>query len=271
VDYRYLDAFLATARRLNFTQAAGDLGVTQAAVSRQIRLLEESLDLQLFVRSPKRVVLTPEGRRLLIEAERLDGWIRTDLKGGVPTLRIAVLQGILENWLPRVIDRHFKSESVNFHIRTGSQEAIDAAVESGEVDLGINSHRFEGETLTSFRLFRERIGVVSKKPVDLDRLADYPWVTLDPNSYLVPLAGKRSRRILQVESINAALSLVASGAGITMLPLHLIARPEAFRVYPVERFGTEFIWATTFNYSKTPDYLKAFVQALRKESEVAQN
>jgi len=56
--------FDAAARRQNFTQAAAELGMTQAAVSYQIRLLEERLGVPLFVRAKGRVSLTEAGRRI---------------------------------------------------------------------------------------------------------------------------------------------------------------------------------------------------------------
>ena len=56
--------FDAAARHENFTQAAAELGMTQAAVSYQIRLLEERLGLSLFTRAKGRVSLTDAGRRI---------------------------------------------------------------------------------------------------------------------------------------------------------------------------------------------------------------
>ena len=54
----------AAARHQNFTQAAGELGMTQAAVSYQIRILEERLGAPLFARIKGRVQLTDAGRRV---------------------------------------------------------------------------------------------------------------------------------------------------------------------------------------------------------------
>ena len=54
--------FDAAARHMSFTLAADELNITQAAVSRQIRLLEEDLGIRLFVRAHRNVELTPEGR-----------------------------------------------------------------------------------------------------------------------------------------------------------------------------------------------------------------
>ncbi|MEM7223730.1 MAG: LysR substrate-binding domain-containing protein [Pseudomonadota bacterium] len=58
-----LPAFEASARLRSFTQAAAELYVTQAAVSRQIRVLEENLGVRLFERSHRRITLTEEGQR----------------------------------------------------------------------------------------------------------------------------------------------------------------------------------------------------------------
>lgn len=60
-----LRAFEATARHLSFTRAGEELGLTQAAVSYQIRLLEEQLGRALFARKPRRIELTAAGAKLL--------------------------------------------------------------------------------------------------------------------------------------------------------------------------------------------------------------
>lgn len=58
-------AFEAAARLANFTRAASELNVTQAAVSKQIKALEGFLGVRLFVRANRGIVLTPQGKRLL--------------------------------------------------------------------------------------------------------------------------------------------------------------------------------------------------------------
>ncbi|HEM8170440.1 TPA: LysR family transcriptional regulator [Providencia stuartii] len=60
-----LRAFEASARHLSFTRAGLELNVTQAAVSQQVRLLEEQLGLELFIRLPRGLALTDEGLALL--------------------------------------------------------------------------------------------------------------------------------------------------------------------------------------------------------------
>ncbi|RTR07001.1 LysR substrate-binding domain-containing protein [Halomonas nitroreducens] len=61
----WLQAFEAAARTLSFTAAGHELGVTQAAISQRIRLLEDRLGQKLFVRHPRSLSLTPAGRAWL--------------------------------------------------------------------------------------------------------------------------------------------------------------------------------------------------------------
>ncbi len=60
-----LRAFEAAARHLSFTHAADELNVTQAAVSHQVKLLEERLGVALFKRLPRGLMITAEGEALL--------------------------------------------------------------------------------------------------------------------------------------------------------------------------------------------------------------
>lgn len=72
LDYRYLKAFMVTSKHLNFSKAAEELGIAQSAVSRQIKLLEESVEEQLIIRSSKKVLLTEKGLALLTELNNFE-------------------------------------------------------------------------------------------------------------------------------------------------------------------------------------------------------
>ena len=71
MDTRQLAAFCAVVERRSFSQAAEQLGVTQPAVSLQIRSLEKRLGAQLLDRSGRRVEPTEAGSRLYRSAQRL--------------------------------------------------------------------------------------------------------------------------------------------------------------------------------------------------------
>ena len=99
--------FDAAARHENFTAAAAELGMTQAAVSYQIRLLEERLGLSLFARSKGRVSLTEAGRRLgpLVGSafDTLDDAFSGLLADDSGILSISAAQSFASEWLaPRL-------------------------------------------------------------------------------------------------------------------------------------------------------------------------
>src|SRR4051812_50202187 len=86
MDTRQLAAFVAVVERRSFSHAAEQLGVTQPAVSLQIRSLEKRLGLQLVDRSGRRVEPTEAGRRLYRGAQRLlalEGALLARAGGGV--------------------------------------------------------------------------------------------------------------------------------------------------------------------------------------------
>ena len=89
-----LRAFEAGARHLSFTKAAEELFVTQAAVSHQVKLLEQNLGVQLFRRMTRKLALTAEGRRLI-------GWVTVwadSQRAGMATIPIFFLIGMILLW-----------------------------------------------------------------------------------------------------------------------------------------------------------------------------
>lgn len=125
-----LRVFEAVATRLSFADAAEALHVTPAAVSMQIRTLEEYLQVPLFRRSGRKVELTAEGeellpgiRRGLDELEAALNQLRKDRKGG--QLNISMLASYLQKWLlPRLPDLRAKHPDIELRIHT-AREPVD--------------------------------------------------------------------------------------------------------------------------------------------------
>lgn len=87
-----LATFEAAARLSSFTNAAAELGVTQAAVSRQIKLLEDDLNIRLFVRANRRVVLTAEGAALATNVSNAFG----SMAEMIETIRQPVAENVVQ-------------------------------------------------------------------------------------------------------------------------------------------------------------------------------
>lgn len=176
-----LVAFEASARLGSFTRAAEELNLTQGAISRQIKLLEDQLGITLFERVRQRIIITEAGAYYAAEIRQtLDRFAAATAQaisfrtaGGI--LRLGLLPTFGTKWLiPRLPDffgRH-RGVTINFssHIRQVDfqRDFLDAAVHFGEAEWpGVVLHRLFGEELipvASPKLIkREKI----KKPEDL--------------------------------------------------------------------------------------------------------
>lgn len=176
-------AFEAAARLGSFTRAADELGMTQAAVSYQIKLLEERLGTPLFLRLPRKVVLTEAGRRLSAAVtEAFDALhaafaaLHDETEG---VLTITVLHAFASNWLaPRL--GGFQIAHPELAVRLDvSSHFVDFTRD--EVDVGIRSGAGPWPGLEAHRLFAVRFTPVCSpdllqrhggvgKPADLLRL-----------------------------------------------------------------------------------------------------
>jgi len=125
-----LRVFEAVATRLSFAAAADALNVTPAAVSMQIRTLEDYLQVPLFRRSGRKVELTPEGEHLLPGIQRgLDelesalNLLKQDRRGG--SVNVSMLASYLQKWLlPRLPDLRARHPDVELRIHT-AREQVD--------------------------------------------------------------------------------------------------------------------------------------------------
>lgn len=125
-----LRAFEATARRGSFTLAAADLHVTQAAVSRSVKALEEQLGFALFERQANRLGLTAEGRALLPDLTRAFEGIASAVERArqarvTPVLTVGAGPTFAMRWLiPRLARFHERHPDVEVHTTTAGPTAL---------------------------------------------------------------------------------------------------------------------------------------------------
>jgi LysR family glycine cleavage system transcriptional activator len=146
-------AFEAAARLGSFTRAADELGMTQAAVSYQIKLLEERVGAPLFLRQPRQVVLTETGRRLSAAVTDAFDALRAafaDLhEAGNAVLTISATHAFASNWLaPRLGTFQLAHPdlavrlSVSDHLTDFAREEVDVAIRHGRGPWpGLAMHR----------------------------------------------------------------------------------------------------------------------------------
>jgi LysR family cys regulon transcriptional activator len=184
-------------RGLNLSQAAEALHTSQPGVSKQIRLLEEELGVDILVRHGKRVIeVTEPGRmilavveRILHDADNLKQVAREFGSQGSGSLVIATTHTQARYALPPVVSRFMQRyPKVRLSLREGSPQHIAEFVRSGDADLAITTEAaelYEGLTLLPCHQWNRcvmtplRHPLLREKSLTLEAVARYPIVTYD--------------------------------------------------------------------------------------------
>ncbi|HEY7863037.1 MAG TPA: LysR family transcriptional regulator, partial [Thermoanaerobaculia bacterium] len=143
LEVRHLRMIAAIAASGGVTQAAGDLHLTQSAVSHQLRGIEERLGTPLFLRLGKRMVLTAAGervlataRRVLEEIESTEDDVRRLGEGETGFLRVCTQCNTGYHWLPPLLAAfHARHAGVEVQIQVDATNRPIEALLGGEIDL----------------------------------------------------------------------------------------------------------------------------------------
>jgi DNA-binding transcriptional LysR family regulator len=243
MDTRQLAAFCAVVERKSFSQAAERLGVTQPAVSLQIRSLEQRLGRQLLDRSGRRVEPTEAGLRLYASAQRLLQAeeqlleeLEADDEGSVGgALELGASTGPGGSVVP-VLLCEFQELHPDVHVRltVSDTQNVVAQVADRELELGIvgAGRRHRGVTFEPF--FSDEVVLVvpaahrfAGKTVTLEQLREEPLIVMQEGAGVRQViedelrkAGKRLRDLdvrLELGLQESVRSAVLAGHGVTFI------------------------------------------------------
>ncbi|MFA5490094.1 MAG: LysR family transcriptional regulator [Candidimonas sp.] len=239
MNLRPLKTFLAVARFGSFAAASQNIGLTLAAISIQMKSLEEQMKVALFDRSARKVVLTRAGRLLVPRATellRLYENIAQNLDerqlGG--TLAVGAIPPTFSGLLPDALLHLRESHpGVTVHVSTGVSSELMYKVESGELDLAIVGeppHRLHGG-LVWHKVSDEPLVLLvpaaghAKQSLS-DVLTDHAFISITRTSWTGQLIHHllrryrlRVRESMELDSIEAITGMVARGFGVSILPL----------------------------------------------------
>jgi len=260
----FLRSFEAVARLLSFSAAAEELHLTQPAVSRQIKSMEEELGAQLFQRGTRKVELTQAGRTLLRAVEpslvRLDGAVRQiRLSRSRAMVSVTTFASFATLWLmPRLADFERAHPGVDIRL-----SASDRLIESDdeELDLALRGCRPERAPADAVRLFgdvltpvigaalAESIARGDAPPLrESADLAGHTLLEMDDGSqiatdqawaaWLAPRGLERlqPRRRMSMNYTHQQIQAALAGQGVALARLALVADALA-RGDLVEPFG----------------------------------
>ncbi len=151
IDTALLRAFVTVAETGGMTQAGQLLNLTQAAISQQIRRLEDLFQVQLFEREKRKVYLTPGGERLLPLAQRMletndqvwGAMTAPDFEGEV---RIGVPHDIVRAFMPPILKSFNRAwPRINVIIMPLATRPLLAALAAGEIDLTLTTEKHVGD------------------------------------------------------------------------------------------------------------------------------
>lgn len=238
-----LESFLILAQRLNFTQAADDLFISQPALSRMISALEQEVGLQLFYRSSRSVSLTPAGRAFAQQCPR----ILDSYRAGVDAALLAQ-QGFRGDVTVGILRDTFDGNAVRIHqamardcpqihltFRELSHSDLIRALLAGELDAAINSgEALPQENVDTITLRRDRQCAVVPVSSPLARARSLRMEDLREENFVVMSrtaslpgyglvwkmaadAGFTPRVAAEANYVPSLLMLVACGLGISTL------------------------------------------------------
>lgn len=229
--------FIAVARDGTFTGAGAHLGLTQSAVSAQIKRLEEYLGVALFDRGARAAVLNTHGREMLAQAEELvamaERMVTTAGAGQVSgSLRIGAIASVQQDLLVRAVGR-FRAvyPDVRVRIVPGVSLSLLGQVDAGEVDMAvlIRPPFTLPPELGWHRLLNEPVVLAmpdSMPPAPWrDLLATQPFIRYDRASFggrVVDVFLKKHRihvhEAVELDEIEAIANMVRHGLGVALLP-----------------------------------------------------
>ena len=255
INYELYKVFYHVAITLSFSEASKQLFISQSAVSQSIKVLEKKLNQPLFIRSTKKVQLTPEGEILFKHIEPAMNLIRrgenqlleaNTLHGG--QLRIGASDTICRYYLVPFF-KEFHTRYPNVHIKVANQTSIACAkmLENGQVDFILtnypNSSLSHANSIRTLREFSDvfvanaRSFPLNGRKVSLQELQEHPILMLDRKSttseFLHQMFQKNQLDLvpeIELTSNDLLIDLARIGLGIAFVPDFCIPKdgPELF-------------------------------------------
>lgn len=251
MDTRQLKSFIAIAETGTFTRAAALVHITQAAISVQIRELEKEIGIKLFIRTPRRVILTEAGEKLLERARRIlrehDAALAelAELAGSERgRLRIGSASAMVTaETLPRILRALREQHAhVEVSVTSGTSETLVRALRAGEIDLAFVSLPVEATGIETEVLSRDELVAIGHKNhphararvITAERLAAEPLILGERGGNTRRLldmffhqAGVRPEVRMELPRLQAIKNMVEEGLGLGIVPSQSAAEEVA--------------------------------------------
>lgn len=243
INYELYKVFYYVATSLSFSDASKRLFISQSAVSQSIKTLERKLEQPLFVRSTKKVQLTPAGKLLLKHVEpamnliqRGENQLLEATTLGLGQLHIGASDTICRYFLvPYLKEFHQKFPSVPIKVTNGTSFDCVTLLEQGKVDLIISNYpnprlnpSYIKKTVQSFHdvfIANPAYFNLTRQEIPLEELKQYPILMLSRESttseFLHNLFLQHQLELVpevELSSNDLLIDLARIGLGIAFIP-----------------------------------------------------
>ena len=299
MEFSSLEIFCAVAAAQGVTRAAQRLGRVQSNITTRVKQLEDELEVELFSRSGKRMLLTPSGQRLFEYARRMLSLVEearaaVDLGQATGRLRIGALESTAATRLPTLLSTyHSRWPQVGLEISIGTSRSLVEDVASGRLDCAFVAEAgvqvpeaagaaFSMHGLKATRAYPEEMLLVLppnhppvSRPEDLSvtTLAALP-AGCTYRSVLERWLGSRepgadrSWKVMELVSYHSILACVAAGSCIALCPKSILDLQRVPMDVRTQAIGTIDTWLVAReSYSSSPyEELVRSVQATKREA-----
>ncbi len=263
IETSQLQTLVAVSAAKSFSKAAENLGVTQSAISQSIKNLESKLEVKLFKRSGKNIVLTPEGERLyqfgvhfLTEMKDTLDDLQSDKDSMRGKVRIGTLTGIGKSWLAHEIVEYAKENpDLRLSVRMGHQEELLIDFENNLLDILVlpedelpahGEREFFLEEKSTLVFPKNHKDFNFKSKLTLAQLEELPTVLFDKDDHLFfkwcrskfKATPKKMNICFTVNSHGHMLQAVHEGLGVAVVPNHVLNR--SYFLDKVSTLGGDF-------------------------------
>lgn len=177
LNYHHLYYFWQVARQGNLTQTAQKLHISQSALSSQIKQLEASLQVELFIREGRKLILTESGYHALSYAddifkngEELEKLLTTGTALPSAPLRIGILSTISRNFIDQFIQPLIQQNDCRFSLQSMSQTGLLHALTELQVDMALTNIPVRTSHLNHWQsrvLARQPVAIIGPSGLDL--------------------------------------------------------------------------------------------------------
>jgi DNA-binding transcriptional LysR family regulator len=284
LETQELASFAVLAEQLHFGRAAARLHISQPALSKRIRGLEDKVGGPLLVRNRRGVALTPAGtmfykeaRRIVRDVDVVFEAVRGATSGELGRLRLGVGMSTVHSLVPRALLK-FRESSPGVEIEIADMPTLSQveAIIAGRLDVGFVRLPVKHPLVSVRKVLTERLTIATSEkfagPVTMKGIHEQPFILIDRgvsatyHDHCISLcdrSGFTPRIVYEPNDMFTILNLVSAGIGVSLVPRAARAmHVSGVKFAPVHSSYAEWDIGMAWNKKLESEIIRKFADAL---------